>query len=104
MKAGIKSSIYSCSTLKPFDNERLKKIFKKYKYIVIIEDHSIIGGLTEIVKVLAFENKYSGNIQSFSLQDKFINNYGSQDDLLDSHGLGDKKIIKSTVKFLKKYE
>ena len=103
-KYGINSSIYSCSTLKPFDETRLKKIFKKHKYIVTIEDHSIIGGLTEIVKGLAYENKYSGNIQSFSLQDKFINNYGSQDDLLDSHGLSDKKIIKTTLNFLKKYE
>ena len=104
MKKGIKSSIYSCSTLKPFDRTRLMKIFKEYKHIIVIEDHSIIGGLTEIVKVLAFENKYYGNIQSFSLKDKFINNYGSQDDLLDSHGLSDKKIFGSILKFIKKYE
>jgi len=103
-KYGIKSSIYSCSTLKPFDEIRLKQIFKKYKYIVVIEDHSIIGGLSEIVKGLAYENKYSGNVQSFSLKDKFINNYGSQDDLLDSHGLSDRNIMKTTLKFLKKYE
>ena len=35
-------SIYSCHTLKPFDNIRLKKIFNNYKNIIIIEDHSII--------------------------------------------------------------
>ena len=103
-KIGIKSSIYSCSTLKPFDEQRLKKIFDTYKNIIIIEDHSVVGGLTSIVKMLAYENKYYGNIKSFALQDKFINNYGSQDDLLESHGLGDKKIINSIIKFVKKNE
>ena len=64
----------------------------------------VVGGLTSIVKILAYENKYYGNIKSFALQDKFINNYGSQDDLLESHGLGDKKIINSIIKFVKKNE
>ncbi len=93
-------SIYSCSTLKPFDYKRLKYVFKKYKNIVIIEDHSIIGGLNSIVKISAYENKYTGNIFNFSLQDKFLNNYSSQDDLLNSHGISENKIFKKIVKNL----
>ncbi len=90
-------SIYSCSTLKPFDSGRLKKIFKKYKNIIIIEDHSIINGLTQIVKVEAFENKYLGKIIDFSLQDKFLNNYESQSALQNTHGLSDKVIFNKTI-------
>ena len=90
---GKSCSIYSCSTLKPFDYKRLIEIFKEYKTIVIIEDHSIIGGLNSIVKISAFDNKFKGKIISFALKDKFLNNYGGQDDLLDSHGLSDKRIF-----------
>jgi transketolase len=93
-------SIYSCSTLKPFDYKRLQKIFNKYKNIVVIEDHSVIGGLNSIVKVSAFENNYYGNIISFSLKDKFLNNYSSQDDLLNTHGISEEKIFKKIIKNL----
>ena len=102
-KINISSSIYSCSTLKPFDISRLKSIMKKYKLIIIIEDHSIIGGLNEIVKSNAYEFKYEGQIISFALKDKFLNNYGSQEDLLNTHGLSDNEIISKITKKIEKW-
>ena len=59
---------------------------------MIIEDHSKIGGLNNIVKSSAYENKYSGKIISYSLKDEFIHCYGTQDDLLAKHGISSKKI------------
>ena len=47
----------------------------------------MINGLSQIVKVEAFENRYLGNIIDFNLQDKFLNNYESQDALQSTHGL-----------------
>ena len=87
-------SIYSCSTLKPFNFSGLRKIFKRYKKILIIEDHSIVGGLNEIIKNYAFDADYKGDLFSFSLKDEFIHSYGSQDDLLEKHGISVKKILK----------
>ncbi len=84
--------LYSCSTLKPFDENGIKKIFKKYKKIITLEDHSIIGGLSDIVTNLAFRNKYSGKIITNSLKDKFIHVFSSQKDLLEAHGISVKKI------------
>lgn len=96
----IASEIYSCHTLKPFDYKGLKKIFKKFKLIVVIEDHSKIGGLNSIVKMSAYENGYRGKIFSYSLKDKFIHCYGSQDDLLDKHGINSKKIYQDINKYI----
>jgi len=96
-KMKIFPSIYSCHTLKPFDKLGIKKIFEKYKKIVIIEDHSEIGGLAEIIKLLALENKYYGQIFSFSLKDEFIKCYSNQDDLLSLHGINNKKILKKIL-------
>jgi transketolase len=87
-------SIYSCSTLKPFDFSSLKKIFKQYKKILIIEDHSIIGGLNEIVKNYAYDVGYKGKVIPFSLKDEFIHSYGTHDDLLEKHGISLSKILK----------
>ena len=95
---GYKISIYGCSTLKPFDYDRLSRIFKKYKNIIILEDHSIIGGLNDIIKVNAFEKNYTGNIISFSLKDKFLNDYGGQDYLQNKHGLSQDIMLKKIKK------
>ena len=84
--------INSCHTLKPFDLNGLKKKFKKFKLIVIIEDHSEIGGLNSIVKTAAQDQSYSGKILNFSLKDEFIHCYGNQDQLLDKHGITSNKV------------
>ena len=55
-----KISIYSCHTLKPFDESGLKKLFKKYKIVITLEDHSKIGGLGDIVSSLSY--KYNSKI------------------------------------------
>ena len=87
-------SIYSCHTIKPFDEKTMKKIFKKYKIIITIEDHSIIGGLSNIIKMLAYENKFHGKIIFNSLKDQFKHVYSSQEDLLEAHGISSERIIK----------
>ena len=87
-----KVSIYSCHTIKPFDYKGLEKIFKKYKNIITLEDHSCIGGLSEIISSHAGKKDYRGKIKSFALKDKFFHFYGSQDNLLDLHGISTKKL------------
>ena len=100
-KFQIKPSIYSVSTLKPIDKNGLKKILNKYKHIIVLEDHSEIGGLGEIVKVEANNNNIQKKITCFNLKDKFLNNYGSQDDLLNDHGISEIKIFKTILNLIK---
>lgn len=90
-KKNKSTSIYSVHTLKPMDTKRLNQIEKKYKKIIVIEDHSEIGGLASICKE-NFINK--SKLITFSLKDKFIHNFGSQSSLLDDHGISLKKILK----------
>ena len=97
-KKKISTEIYSCHTLKPFDYIRLRKILKKFKLIIIIEDHSQIGGLNDVVKSFAYENCYDGRIINYSLKDKFIHCYGTQDDLLEKHGISTRKIYQDIMR------
>jgi len=96
----ISPSIYSCHTMKPFDNDGFKKICTKYDLIVSIEDHSEIGGLGSLIREKAFINKFNGKVLNYSLKDKFINDYGSQDKLLSLHGISEYNIIKDIKKIL----
>ena len=90
---GVYPSIYSFHTLKPIFPNKIKSIFSKYDTIVTLEDMSEINGLASIIKEQAYNFKYKGSIKSFSLQDRFLKNYGSQDDLLKTHGITAKKIL-----------
>ena len=76
-------------------------MFKEYKLIVCIEDHSCINGLASDLKSLAYENKYKGNILSYSLKDQFFHSYYNQKLLLQKHGIDQKGITKQIVKYLK---
>lgn len=42
---GISCAVYNMHTIKPLDTALLEQIYKKYKLIVTVEEHSIIGGL-----------------------------------------------------------
>lgn len=86
-------SLYSCSTLKPFDESTIKKIYKKYSKIITLEDHSEIGGLSNIILTLAYKYKYDGEIITNSLKDKFIHKFSSQNDLLKAHGISEKNLF-----------
>ena len=92
--------LVSVHTLKPLDNHGISKILKKYKKIIIIEEHSPIGGLTTFVKNLHYDYGSKSKIFSFTLKDKFIHTYGSNEDLFESHGFSSKQIIKKLEKIL----
>lgn len=70
----INNEVTSCHTIKPLDEEYLKLSIKRFKIIVIIEEHSVIGGLGSSVAEWLLKN----NIQSyaqiihFAIPDKFL--------------------------------
>lgn len=82
-------SIYSAHTLKPFDKKQIIKLEKKYRKIIILEDHSEIGGLASIFKENIQNRK---KLHTFSLKDQFMHNYGDQNNLLRLHGISLKNI------------
>ena len=102
LKKKIFPTIISYHTLKPDNNHEMKKIFKKYKNILTIEDISEVNGLSSLFKIKAHEFKFNGKIVSYALKDKNIKNYGSQKDLLRDHGIEPKKILKSIIKMSSK--
>jgi len=96
----INPSIYSFHTLKPVNENSVKQLFKKYDYIFTLEDMSEINGLASIFRELGYKNDYKGNISTFSLKDKFLKNYGSQDGLLKKHGISSSIIFRKIKKLL----
>ncbi len=54
---GISAGVVDMHSIKPLDNGLLQDLIKKYKKIVTIEEHSIVGGLGSAVAEALMESK-----------------------------------------------
>jgi transketolase len=82
--------------MKPLDIDGIAEAIACHKHVVVIEEHAPQGGLAPRVKQIAWDNKAACRLDTFTLQDAFIHNYGSHDDLLSAHGL-DLNLISARV-------
>jgi transketolase len=97
---GIHPSLVSCHTLKPLDTEGIAQLLQRYSKIIVIEEHAPQGGLGPQVKQIAWDSQARCQLQTFSLKDEFIHNYGSRENLLAAHGLSENHIMASIEKML----
>ena len=95
-RTGKSVSVISCHTMKPLDIDGIAEAIACHKHVVVIEEHAPQGGLAPRVKQIAWDNKAACRLDTFTLQDAFIHNYGSHDDLLSAHGL-DLNLISARV-------
>jgi len=96
----INAELINVISLKPID-KKLISLFKKYKKIITIEEHTSVGGLGSIVAQKILKNKINTKLFSISLPDKF-GPTGTYDFLLKYHGLNSNSVTKKIINFLKK--
>src|SRR5262249_2715514 len=77
----------SCHTLKPLDVRGIEEALHRHKQVIVIEEHAPQGGLAPRTKQIAWDSRAQCRLDTFTLQDAFIHNYGSHDDLLAAHGI-----------------
>ncbi len=101
-KKKIYPELISMHTVKPLDKKNLKKIFKNYKNIVVLEEHSEIGGLASAVSEYYTENQNSNNFLKINTGTNFVIKSGNQKNAHDILNLSAKKIENKILKFLNK--
>lgn len=84
---GEATSVVSVHSLKPLDVEGIVAALTSHRRVVVIEEHSPYGGLGPRAKEIAWDNRADCEVETFSLKDEFIHNYGSHGELLAAHGL-----------------
>lgn len=91
----ISTELVSCISVKPLDETYLKQAFKKFKIIISIEEHSLIGGAGSSISEFIIDNDYmfKKDIKSyfyrFGIKDEFLHiscdqNFARQHFNLDS--------------------
>ena len=101
-KKNIYPSLISMHTIKPLDINLLNKIFKKYKHIAILEEHSSIGGLTSAISEHYMEKSFTNKFLKLNTGKQFILKPGNQKKAQEYLNISPKKIEEKILNFLKK--
>ncbi len=92
-KQGVDAEIIYIHTIKPFDHELVIESIKATKKVIVIEEHSMYGGLGD--EVVRYAKDINGVKYSFiAISDVFIREYGSYAELCEVLGFTAANIIK----------
>jgi transketolase len=92
---GKSVSVVSAHTVKPLDREGIAEALQRHQHVIVIEENVPQGGLAPQTKQIAWDVKAACRLDTFTLQDRFIHNYGGHEDLLAAHGLSLERIAKA---------
>ena len=96
-KKRIKSTILSYHTIKPINLKELQNYIKNFKKIVIIEEHSVHGGLSSTIKNYFYKILHNKKVISICAPDLFLNGLGEQNEARNKLGFNAKSIIKKIL-------
>ncbi len=95
-----KCGVLHLNTIKPLDKDILMKLIPKVRKIITVEENVLAGGfgssILEFVSDYCPENLHK--ISRIGLPDKFINKYGTQDQLINLNNLSVKNLFKTMRK------
>ena len=97
-QVGIDAEVLHYPVVKPFRHIALKQSAKKTGKVVVIENHSIIGGLGSAV-CEALSQHCPTRVYRIGTKDTFGQS-GEQRQLMEFYGLTDKKIYEKVIEFM----
>jgi len=102
MSKGIDPDVISLHTLKPINIELMSELISKYKLIITLEEHNIIGGvgsiISEIITDLNFKNT---KLIRMGIPDEYSTVVGDQHFLRKHYKLCSENLVENVLSFLK---
>ena len=92
--------VINMHTIKPLDEQIIKKAIDETGRIIVVEDHNIIGGLGSAVSEVVAEYGKGITFERIGLK-SFSNGYGTYSQVKDANGVGKSDIQQAIVKLLK---
>lgn len=97
-KRGISTQVVSFHTIKPLDENLLSEIFSKFKVVVTIEEHSLLGGLGgSVAEWLSDRPPLKARLLRIGTADTFLYEAGEQDYAREYFGLTSDNIVEKTL-------
>lgn len=100
-KKGISARVVSFHTIKPLDQDLLEKAFAKFKLVLSIEEHTVLGGLgSSIAEWLVANPTSAAKFLPIGTPDKYYHKAGDQAYVREQFGLTERAIIKRILEKL----
>ena len=92
-KESVSTRVVNVSSLKPIEENGIKKFASGMKGIVTAEEHSLIGGLASVITYIL---RGSGiPVSAIGIEDKFGQSAHGYGELLEAYGLSADNIVRS---------
>jgi transketolase len=98
---GVSTAILNLHTIKPLDKDTIIKYAKKTKKIMVVEEHSVIGGSGSAVSEVVSQH-YPVKMKILGIEDKFAES-GEAEELLNNFNLSIDKIVQSSLKLVQDF-
>ena len=89
---GISAEVVSFPTLKPIDRELILSLGQRFKHLITVEEHTIIGGLGGAVCETLAEEGCPCRVHRMGMQDTYSCIVGNQQYLRQRYGMDDESI------------
>jgi transketolase len=93
------SSVWSAPCLKPLDVKTVTAICQRHTSVVVLEEHSILGGLGSAIAEIATEHAPT-HVCRVGISDRFSRYCGSYAYLMHEHGLDSDAVARQVESFL----
>lgn len=99
-KEGIQARVLSMHTIKPLDEGAVIAAANETKGLVIIEEHSRIGGLGSAVSEVLTRTGKTARVMHLAVPDEFPSGVGSQEYFLRRYGLDAQGVVDASKEIL----
>jgi transketolase len=97
------SSVWTAPCIKPLDHVQVGKICRRHAAVIVLEEHSVLGGLGSAIAEIAATNAPTW-VCRVGIQDRFSERCGSHGYLMREHGLDVNAVAAQVRRFLEKVE
>ena len=98
---GVSAEVVSFPCLKPIDREKLIELSQRFRHIITVEEHSIVGGFGSAVCEVIAETGANCRVHRIGMEDVYSTIVGTQQYLRGEYRMDDKAICERTLAWLK---
>ena len=97
---GVSAEVVSFPCIKPIDKDKLVELSQRFRHIVTVEEHSIVGGFGSAVCEVLAEKGLPCRVHRIGMEDVYSCIVGTQQYLRGEYGMDDKAICERTLAWL----
>ncbi len=97
---GVSAEVVSFPCIKPIDRQKLLELSRRFRHIVTVEEHSIVGGFGSAVCEVLAESGSTCHVHRIGMEDVYSSIVGTQQYLREEYHMDERAICERTMAWL----